>query len=508
MAKGTQFEQLKRQAETLLANRRRGATAGSNSFRDAEFQLSDALDVVSQEAGLANWSHLHFEQAAASVARQELARRLKMALYFGQHWIVNRLLAVDPALANDDFGLELALYDLVAVRRRLEADPEIATRAIGPRNPILHLAFSRHLHAAPELEPQMLEVAEALVRCGADVNDGYPAEPGSPHTLSALYGALGHAHNLPLARWLLEKGADPNDNESLYHSTEIGIPDGTRLLLDFGARVEGTNALLRAIDFNDHETVGVLLAHGADVNAPVANHPGGEPPMVIPALHQAARRMADGRMASILLDAGADCSHRHCGHTPYAYARIYGNSEVAETIAEFGGASPLNETEAQLAAIADGTAAGDPTFRGRTPSGELGALLTQLIPYPERLVHLKGLVAHGFDHDACDEMRMTPLHLAGWEGLPETMEWLLTFNPALDHINGFGGDLLSTIIHGSENCPKRDSRDHIACARLALGAGVALGTNAVMYAGEEGMATFLLRWSVDHPEQVVAGGIH
>lgn len=507
MAKGIQFKKLRRQAEALIANRGRGAAADGNGSQEAEVRLSDALDVVSGEAGLANWSHLHFDQAAESAGRQERAKRLKIALYFGQHWVVHRFLAVDPALANDNLGLELALYDLAAVRRRLKAEPEIATRAIGPRSPILHLAFSRHVQAAPELEPQMLGIAEALVRCGADVNDGFPAEPGSPHMLSALYGALGHAHNLPLARWLLENSADPNDNESLYHSTEIGIPDGTRLLLRFGARVEGTNALLRAIDFNDHETVGMLLAHGADVNTPVANHPSGEPPMVIPALHQAARRMADGRMASILLEAGADCSHRHCGHTPYSYARIYGNNEIAKTIAGFGGAGPLDETEAQLAAIADGTSAGDATFLGRTPSGELGALLTHLIPHPERLEHAKGLVARGFDHDACDEMKMTPLHLAGWEGLPETMEWLLTLDPALDHINGFGGDLLSTIIHGSENCPNRGSRDHIACARLALEAGVALGSNAVMYAGEESMATFLLRWSLDHPEQVVAGGV-
>ena len=507
MARGTQFEELKRRAEALIANGHVGASADGNRVRGTKFLLSDALDAVCREAGLAGWTHLHFEQAAKAAGRQERAGRLKIALFFGQHWVVRRLLSVDPELANDNFGLEVALYDEAAVRRRLNADPECATRAIGPRNPILHLAFSQHLHAAPELEPQMLGIAEALVRCGADVNDGFPAEPGSPHMLSALYGAIGHARNLPLARWLLEKGADPNDNESLYHSTEIGNPDGTRLLLRFGAKVEGTNALLRAIDFNDHETVGMLLAHGADVNAPVSGHPSGEPPMVVPALHQAARRLADGQMATILLEAGADCSHRHCGHTPYAYARICGNSEIAETIAGFGGAIPLDETEELLAAIADGTADPGATFRGRTPSGELNAILTHLIPYPERLEHVKGLVAHGFDHDACDEMKMTPLHLAGWEGLPETMEWLLTLNPALDHINGFGGDLLSTIIHGSENCPNRGSRDHISCARLALEAGVSLGTNSVFYAGEEAMADFLLRWSFDHPEQVVEGGI-
>ena len=65
------------------------------------------------------------------------------------------------------------------------------------------------------------------------------------------------------------------------------------------------------------------------------------------------------------------------------------------------------------------------------------------------------------------------------------------FAPTLEHVNGFGGDLLSTIVHGSENCPNRDSRDHVACAWLALRAGVPLPQLAPRFAGEESMAVFL-----------------
>ena len=95
----------------------------------------------------------------------------------------------------------------------------LATTPVGPRTPILHLAFSRHLHGDGDTE-DMLKVARLLVDAGADSSDGYIAEPGSDHALSALYGAIGHGDNPVLGRFLLEAGANPNDNESLYHATE------------------------------------------------------------------------------------------------------------------------------------------------------------------------------------------------------------------------------------------------------------------------------------------------
>jgi ankyrin repeat protein len=73
-------------------------------------------------------------------------------------------------------------------------------------------------------------------------------------------------NNMPLASWLLEHGADPNDGESLYHSTELGHHEGLRLLLAHGADPKGTNALLRAMDFHDIEAVKMLMEAGAEVD--------------------------------------------------------------------------------------------------------------------------------------------------------------------------------------------------------------------------------------------------
>ena len=132
---------------------------------------------------------------------------------------MDRLLAETPDLAEDQFGLQCALFDLGAVEAVLSADPSLATRAFGPRRPLVHLAFSKHLKAYPELENDMLAIVELLIANGADVNDGYPVYPGSDQMLSALHGAIGHADNMVLGEWLLENGADPDDGESLYHAT-------------------------------------------------------------------------------------------------------------------------------------------------------------------------------------------------------------------------------------------------------------------------------------------------
>jgi hypothetical protein len=87
------------------------------------------------------------------------------------------------------------------------------------------------------------------------------------------------------------------------------------------------------------------------------------------------------------------------------------------------------------------------------------------------------------------------------------MEYLLSQKPDLGHINGYGGTLLSTIIHGSENAPDRADRDHIACLELALKEGVALPRRAIQMAGEPHVAAFLADWAEAHPGQIVEVGI-
>lgn len=363
---------------------------------------ADFLHVIARENLYESWPKLKFAVEAARLSRAQRADRLAQALYFGQQWVVQKLLEDDPTLVSERFDLQLATYDFDAVRDRIAQVPSSATEPVAGRSPIVHLAFSRYIHMAPSKRIQMLQIAALLVEHGADVNDGYPPEAGSSHRLSALYGALGHANNLPLAEWLLEHGANPDDGESLYHSTELGHHDGLRLLMRFGVSTSGPNAILRALDFNDVVAVRLLLEYGVDPNEAVETHPSGQPVDSAPVLHHAACRWCSAEIVRLLLDFGADPSPIWQGHTAYAMARIYGNAPMVRVLEERGQAPSLTPTEEILAACAE----------GRTPARLVPAdliledrrLLTSLVWGPVPLEHIKALVAAGLDPNETNEM--------------------------------------------------------------------------------------------------------
>ncbi|MEL6316305.1 MAG: ankyrin repeat domain-containing protein [Pseudomonadota bacterium] len=495
----SKLDKLRSEAKALKKAAAAGDAAAIARLRrvvpgEAAPKHADFLHVVAVESGFDSWPKLKFALETAAMSRAERADRLRRALYFGQAWAVKKLLGAEPDLAQEGLDLQIATHDAAAVRRAVSRAPAQAAEKIGLRSPILHLAFSHYVHIAPETAPEMLEIARLLVANGADVNDGCPPEPGSEHRLSALYGALGHADNMALAAWLLDHGASPDDDESLYHATELGHTDGLRLLMKHGVRPSGTNALPRALDFDDVEAVRLLLEHGADPNEAVAGHPSGQPIDTIPALHQAARRWRSAEIGALLLAFGADAGAVWRGHTAYALARIYGAAPIADLLEARGLATPLSATERALAACAEGAAPA-----ARLADAELSEedrlLLTRLVSTPTPLAHLQALVAAGLDPNRPEEMGLTPLHVAAWEGLPERLAYFLTLDPDLDHVNGYGGDALGTVIHGAEFCPKAAERDHIDCARLLLEAGATLRPSDVARCGDDRMALFLESWS-------------
>jgi len=507
------IEQLRRDAKAL----RRDYEAGDRhawtrvaNFRPrpegAALKHADFLHVVARENSFASWKHLKLAVETHGMDRAAKQQRLGVAIHYGQVWVVDRLLADTPDLADGNFALLCALYRQEAVQAWVAREPEIATRKHGMAPPLMHLARSRMLKHWPEREAAMLAIADLLLAQGADVNAGLPAYEGSDHMLSPLYFALGHADNMPLSRWLLQQGADPNDNESLYHATELGHHEGLRLLLTHGADPKGTNAMLRAIDFNDLGAVRMLLDAGALADEFDETPVGGEAPWVVPALHQAARRLCSREMIELLLEAGADPARRYQGMTPYAFARAFGNRDLVASLEARGLAEDLTGVEALLARIADGTRAeGEYVDPDKLPEA-CRHIIRDILHLPGTLPHIRRLVAAGVEFDRPDAEGLTPVQVAGWSGLPEVMGYFLSLSPDLGHVNGFGGTLLSTIIHGSENCPERAERDYLTCLRMALEQGVALPRRAVEVAGEEDVAEFLRDWAERYPGQVVEGG--
>ncbi|WP_299723404.1 ankyrin repeat domain-containing protein [uncultured Tateyamaria sp.] len=470
-------------------------------------KYADYLHVIARENSFPSWPAL---KLAADMFGMDMAakrQRLKMALCHGQFTVADRLLEDTPDLAQGDFGLCLGLYLKSDVIEALNDAPDRATQLIGNQAPPLTvLARSKWIHHKPDLTEDMLHIARALLEHGADINLGALIYDGNDYRLSPLYFAIGHANNMSLGRWMLENGADPNDGESLYHATELGHHDGLEMLLSHGADPKGTNALLRAMDFHDTAAVQMLLEHGARVDEFDGTHVGGEAPWVVPALHQAARRMSKMDMVDLLLDNGADPNRRYEGTTPYAYARVFGHHALAQRLAEAGADTTLSDMEALLASAAEGASSGLIAVPEKIPEAYRN-IIRMILHIPGKLEHVQRLVSIGVEYDRPDTEGLTPVQVAGWEGLPEVMAYFLSLKPDLTHMNSYGGTLLSTILHGSENCPQRHERNYVDCLHLALEEGVPLPRRAIELAGEDDIAEFLSDWAEQHPDQVVESGV-
>ena len=117
---------------------------------------------------------------------------------------------------------------------------------------------------------------------------------------TALYGAAGVAHHAELTRLLLERGADPNDNETFYHAPETYDNDALKALVESGKMRPDLLAgmLLRKADIHDYDGMKYLLEHGADPNLMTM--------WGYTALHQAIRRDNALRNIELMLDHGAD----------------------------------------------------------------------------------------------------------------------------------------------------------------------------------------------------------
>lgn len=134
----------------------------------------------------------------------------------------------------------------------------------------------------PLLLTDDLGITQALIDGGADVNavDQEPYSDGAGRTqlARAIQGEVGeanHTPHLPLARLLLDRGAnvdarDGSGRTPLMDACEIGSVDAAKLLLRYGAdpnarAYDGLPVLFCSLQ--NLEVTDFLLAHGADVNA-------------------------------------------------------------------------------------------------------------------------------------------------------------------------------------------------------------------------------------------------
>ena len=266
------------------------------------------------------------------------------------------ILATHPDLAGSDIHVAAILGDEAGVRRFLTLDPASASAKGGPRDwdPLTHLCFSRYLRLDRDRSDGFVGAARALLDAGASANTGWWEKNHQPRPVweSALYGAAGVAHHPGLTRLLLERGADPNDEETPYHAPEGWDNGALQVLLESGRFTADSlsTMLLRKADWHDSAGVVLLLEHGADPNRMTR--------WGRTALHQAILRDNDITAVEAMLDHGADPRLPFHAMSPVALAARRGRGDILALIERRGVAIDLRGVDRLVAACATNDEAG------------------------------------------------------------------------------------------------------------------------------------------------------
>ena len=281
--------------------------------------LTDAQLVIAREHGFESWpkfaKHIEMVRIIESVdsLTDPVAAFIEVACAPRHTWHVSGtldhaelILARYPQVATSNIYTAAILADEPTVRDFLDRDAKSATATGGPHgwDALTHLCFSRYLRIDESRSEAFVRTARALLDAGASAKTGwtemidYPTR--RPTFESAIYGAAGVARHPELTQLLLERGADPNDEETPYHVPE-GYDNTVMAIMLESGRLNATSLmtlLIRKADWHDEAGMQMVLEHGADPNA-----------MAIwgySALHQSIRRDNGMELIGPLMAFGAD----------------------------------------------------------------------------------------------------------------------------------------------------------------------------------------------------------
>ena len=459
------LEQYKKQAKELLkayrsadveAIRRikkshpRFENLSAPGFDVTKFALADAQLVIAREYGFESWpkfaQRIEVINSEVAALKNPVAAFIEAAIWHGTLEAADAILAAHPEIAHISIHVAAILGDDAAVRRFLAADPRNVTKKEEPYDgdALVYLCLSKYLRLDKTRSASFLRAATALIDAGADPNSGFWSKDEYHEFETALYGAAGVAHHAELTRLLLERGADPNDNETFYHTPETYDNDALKVLVESGKMRPDLLAgmLLRKTDWHDHDGMKYLLERGADPNLMTM--------WGYTALHQALRRDNHLRNIELLLEHGADPAIKTvtkiAAHFPavngqrtaFAIAAHRGRADVLEAMErrgitmEFSGVDRLIEACARGdAEVVKAVAAGQPQLV-KELLAQGGALLAEFAGN-DNADGVKQLLDLGVSVNAlCDgdpyfdiAKDSTALHVAAWKAWPKTVKLLI-----------------------------------------------------------------------------------
>lgn len=290
----------------------------SEIVRATPFHLSDAQLVIAREHGFESWPKFvrHIEKVRLSrevASLDDPGSRFIEAACSPRHGHrsgtieeAEMILARHPQVAASSIYSAAIVADETAVRAFLSRDRSAATAKGGPMgwDALTYLCFSRYLRLDPRRSDAFTRTARVLLDAGASPNTGWIEMIDHPNPRpvleAAIYGAAGVAQHAGLTRLLLERGADPNDEETAYHVIETDDNTVLKILLESGKfnKRSLAVALLRKCDWHDLDGLRLVLEHGGDPNWMTG--------WGLTALHQSVRRDNRIQMIELLLDYGAD----------------------------------------------------------------------------------------------------------------------------------------------------------------------------------------------------------
>lgn len=470
-------EQLRRRARELLRAWKSGdpeALARAAPLRlEGPPRLTLAQLVIAREHGFESWARLIAEAAQRREAALDdtayVERVLSLALgrgYAAPHpQRALALLHARPALRPA--ALRLLLGDTLGIEPLQPVPPWNAP-------PLALVAFSSLARAGhePALAAALVAALESLLAAGADPNAGLvdPEHPGRP--LPPLYGAVARAQCLPMVQRLLAAGAEPNDNESLYHAVEQPERGMVAALVAAGARWPGTNALFRQLDFDSPGNLGQVLALGADPNELSAS-------IHVRPLHHAVQRGRSLAHLQLLHAHGADlhATDGH-GHTLAWHAARTGRRDVLAWLAGFGLHPPETPHERFLAACAAADEPGARHLLAEHPGLVRALSAAELALLPEQaqrgaIESVRLMLALGWPVAAPGPWQASALNQAAFRGDAPMVQLLLSHGARWSERNGYGGTALGSCLHAGCHEPVAGG-DYAAVLRLLLADGAPL----------------------------------
>jgi ankyrin repeat protein len=394
--------------------------------------------------------------------------------------------AAYPDVGRSSIHAAAILGDDATVRQFIQLDPQNAIAKGGPRNwdALTHLCFSRYLRLDRARSDGFVRAAAALLDAGASANTGWyeTNHQPKPEWESALYGAAGIAHHPELTRLLLERGADPNDEETVYHTPETYDNRALKLIVETGKLTEESLSLMliRKHDWHDYEGVKWLLEHGADPNH---NRWRG-----FRAIHHAIARDNDLRIIELLFDHGADPMAVTQGLTAAARAARRGRGDVLESLERRRIPFELPGVERLIAACARNDATTVRSIIEHEPT-----LVTEVVQQGGKLLAefsgngnsggVRHLLELGVDVDAPFAEgdgywdvapNSTALHVAAWRAQHATVRLLIERGAAVDARDGKGRTPLMQAIRACTDSYWKERRSPESVdALLRAGASVA-----------------------------------